>query len=653
VALSLAGLAAAAVPLVGWLADRASNPAAERGARTSSSGTRGTASASSYDDVYAAVADVFERQQLERDSLAELSLGDLAAGAPEAGMMGASGGAAQPADGAAQAADGADAASSLGGYSETNVQVEGVDEGDLVKTDGDAIYVARGDTVKVVAPDGAATAVVATLDVGTRLETWAATSDTAPAWAETAQVKDMLVADGVLAVLVGPADLVYEIADGADGPAADATVFHAETATLLWDVDDPAAPKELAELNQSGWYVSSRLAQGILYLVTNHPVASEDSVDPDDPATFVPVVTRGEQARPIAAASIALATAPMAATYAVATAVDLESGQRRSEIAVLGCANTVYLGHKNLYVAGWSWGSSGVTATDLARVSLAGGQLSVAAQTILDGSLLNQFSLDEHQGHLRVVTSGWAATTLPETDEGGAVAAIGVMTRVRLAVLDSDLREVGAIDPLVTDESVQSVRFMGDVGYVVTFKQVDPLFAIDLADPARPKVLSELKIPGFSAYLHPWGEGLLAGLGEDGTWDGQLTGNLKLSMFDVAQPSDVSEIASSTLDVYWSAALYDHRAILVEPELGVIGFAGEGHGGNKYLLYRYGDAGFTQLAALDLPTASGTARDNALIGAYGETVRGVRIGEELYVCSTSGVAVYTMDAFELLVSVSF
>jgi uncharacterized secreted protein with C-terminal beta-propeller domain len=265
---------------------------------------------------------------------------------------------------------------------------------------------------------------------------------------------------------------------------------------------------------------------------------------------------------------------------------------------------------------------TGKPSTHVVRIALDGGELRMAAQTDIPGVLINQFALDEYENHLRVAT-----TTMDEYN----VAA--------LRVLDADLKQVGAIPKLANNENIESVRFQGKIGYVVTFRQTDPLFAIDLANPAKPKVLSELKIPGFSSYLHPYGDGLLLGLGMDGDKNGNING-LKLAMFDVSDPKDVTMITSKSIKYDTSQGLENHKAVLVDSDNDLIGFDAtdwrDDGQQSRYLVYGYDeDKGFSQHKALPISTPNGDTRHT----------RGLRVGGFLYVLSDKQLDVYTLSGF--------
>lgn len=199
------------------------------------------------------------------------------------------------------------------------------------------------------------------------------------------------------------------------------------------------------------------------------------------------------------------------------------------------------------------------------------------------GTLLNQFSMDAHNGVLRVATTDasgfWGmpvgvAEAQPMADAAASPAASPAAPGSRVTTLRQDgerLVRIGEIDGLGRGEQIYAVRFVGPVGYVVTFRQTDPLFVLNLSDPAHPKLTGELKLPGFSAYLHPAGDGLLLGVGQDATDAGRVTG-LSLSLFDVHDPTDPQRIAKVKLPQAFSDAQGDHHAFTLAGDLVLIPF---------------------------------------------------------------------------------
>lgn len=531
---------------------------------------------------------------------------------------------------------------------QTNTQVAGIDEGDIVKSDGSSIFVASKTTVAILAADGASTRQVATIDTAAG----EAGKPSEKAYTLQGPVVELELQGSTLVVLVTEyRPRTSALPSALPGPATSTMVpFDAAlTKALLYDVSDPATPRFLASLGQSGGLVTTRLAGDLLYVVTDYTLTDSGTLDPDDPQTFVPVLTDGDKAEATKAGDCGVLPEPSGPSYTVVSSIDLGTRKRVDTQSVLGGAGTVFMSTGNLYLAAADWDASAKelaragakdlkqgTVTQLARIGIDDGRLSLAAQGAVPGTVLNQFALDEYQGNLRVVTS-----------VEGVKGKGAWVQRASLFVLGPDLKTVGSISSLVSGESVQSVRFAGPVGYVVTFRQMDPLFAVDLAEPAKPRVLSALKIPGFSTYLHPWGDGQLLGLGRDATARGEDRG-LKLSMFLTADPRDVAETAVLRVAGDDAEALSDHRAVLVDQADGLIGFAVTDWSHDKpkltYQVFRHEDGkGFVLVKKL--PLATDTGREVP-------SVRGLIIGGYLYLVSADGVSGYSTATFDRVAKVA-
>lgn len=531
---------------------------------------------------------------------------------------------------------------------QTNVQVQGIDEGDIVKSDGHQLYVASGKSVAIVAAEGEKTRELARIDTGEG----AAGKPSGDAGTVQGPVVDLVLRGSTLVVFVTEyRPRLVDLPRGLPG-TTDTTMVPldaAATKALFYDISDPSAPRYLSSQGQSGGLVTTRLVEDLLYVVTEYTLADPDSLRPGDPKTFVPVLTTETTGEAIKAADCQIMPGASGPSYTVVSSIDLRSQARVDAVSVFGGTSSIYLSASNLYVAGPQYdpsatepGESGgakdvaqAAVTNLARISIEAGQLSIAAQGSVLGTVLNQFALDEYEGNLRVVT------TVEGTDRGGSW-----LQRTALYVLSPKLKVLGSIPALVTGESLRSVRFAGSVGYVVTFKQVDPLFAIDLSRPENPKVLSALKIPGFSTYLHPWGVGQLLGLGSDVSRDGEQRG-LKLTMFNTANPRAVTETKAVRIKGDDSAALTQHKAVLVDPSSGVIGLPvttwAEGESRSVYAVYRYDpSAGFKLVKRL--PVASQT-------GAEALSLRGLLIDGHLYVASARSVTSYRTDTYNSVAKV--
>ena len=493
------------------------------------------------------------------------------------------------------------------GSSTTNNQVQGVDEADRVKNDGKYIYVLSKGSITIVDSNGGQPKTVSKLDV-TVYDEWA---------------NEFYVSGDRLAVIVS--------SNKVD-----------ETAQLrIFDISDKKNPTELATVSQSGYVVNSRMVGNTVYLLSNYTVYSDD-IKRNEPATFVPCVG----AKPIAASDISLINDFSYPTYLVVAAIDLKSGEVTASESVLGGAENIYCDTDSLYYTFTKYGkeSDGKKTkfsnhTTIVKLDLSAEDITVAADGSVEGVPLNQFSMDEYKGNLRIVTTVDKTVTTGVTysddvavwnEESSAESG----SSNALYVLNEKLDIIGSITDLAKDERVYSVRFDGEVGYFVTFRQVDPLFTVDLSDPEKPKILGELKIPGFSEYLHPFGEDFLFGFGKSATENGLVTG-LKLSMFNVADPANVTEQDVTPIDAAWSEASSNHKAIMVDAGKNLIAFsATDDLGRSGVYVYGYtADKGFYERAELTLSEQ------------YAASVRLMWIGNHFYVISESEVAAYTMDIF--------
>jgi len=186
----------------------------------------------------------------------------------------------------------------------------------------------------------------------------------------------------------------------------------------------------------------------------------------------------------------------------------------------------------------------------------------------VDGYIGNQFAVDEYNGYLRV------ATTIPKLRNEESY---DIETTTKLTIFDSDLNQVSSIDDLAKEEKIYAVRFMGDIGYIVTFEEVDPLFVIDLSDPLSPQVKGELKIPGYSSYLHPYDENHIIGIGyntKQNKYGDITTDNIKMTMFDISNLENPIEMFSVNVgnSYSYSDLFYNHKSLFYNKEKDVIGF---------------------------------------------------------------------------------
>ncbi|MFM9059669.1 MAG: beta-propeller domain-containing protein, partial [Planctomycetaceae bacterium] len=307
-----------------------------------------------------------------------------------------------------------------------------------------------------------------------------------------------------------------------------------------------------------------------------------------------------------------------------------------STTAVAGVTGQVYASASSLFVWATNYGNwwdvlDQTWTTNIYMFDLGGDALPLVALGSVPGMAINQFALDETaDGFLRVATtSGW-----------GDAASSGVFV---LAVsAGGNLRTVGSVTGLAPGERIHSVRFIGDRGYVSTFRQVDPLFVIDLSRPTAPRVVGELKIPGFSSYLHPLDDGRLLGIGRDvDPVTGEVLG-LQLSIFDVSIPANPRRTATYTFPgagwSSWSAALWDHHALSWFAKQGILAIPVQQGG--------WSEAGSNGLVVFKVdPGRGGQAFTNlGRIDHDDEVTRSVRVGNYLYSVSWGEVRVHRIDA---------
>lgn len=481
---------------------------------------------------------------------------------------------------------------SVGGGAYTNVQEAGVDEPDLVKTDGDRIVAVVDTTLYLISTDPAGPSVLGTLEL------------------TSAPHELVLHGDRVLAFANEwpHDDVIYESDAMVPGSGGSASTVVSEVSLA-----DPSAPSLIATARIDGSYLSARLIDDRLRVAVAHTPAALPWLYPSTPAgeehaeeanhriidestladwtpaytlTVGDVVSEGELLacerlhHPAEFAGfdvVSVLDVDLTADGALAAAMVGGTGA----VGVLGAGHTVYSSHDRMYLATtrWTTDAAEVTTSIHAFALSADAPTEYVASGEVGGTLLSQFSLDEHAGYLRVAV----------TDEANAQRA----SESRLVVLAEQgdtLVPVGEVGGLGQGERLYSVRLMGDIGFAVTFRQVDPFYVLDLSDPTDPRVVGELKIPGFSTYLHPLGDvaetGLVLGVGQDATDQGAVQG-LKLSVFDVSDPSTPTEVAKWVLPSANSGAEYDHRAFQI-------------HGSTVILPVQDWSAGFAGAVVLDV-----------------------------------------------------
>lgn len=575
--------------------DNANNQAAENLAESVNEGSE-IAAAADYDEI-------FEYIQAQNDRAASQTGGHSKTLEMES---------ASDTAGATARSAGQSAASS---YSDSNVRAEGVGEGDIAKTDGKNLYILNNNQIQIVNTEGQEMKEIGNLSLG-----------------DDNHISELYLADQKLIV-------VYtENHYAEDSSYAGGELSKSYTKATTYDISDPANAKELGTLSQSGNYYSMRVVDGYAYLFSRF--YAEMGCARTDVASYIPEV----QGEPIAGRHILLPQHQYGNSYLVVSSFALNKpGEKISSKAIFGDDGIFYVSSENIYTCESYYydTDNNMTQTGIRKVSYKDGKLEAVGQTKVEGTLNDSFSIDEYEENLRLVTTvspaggsqavpfPWFRTLIQDRTD---------VTRESetnsLYVLDKNLKELGKIEGLAKDEEVYSARFMGDIGYFVTFRQVDPLFSVDLSDPENPNIVGQLKIPGFSDYLHPYGEGKLLGVGMDVDASGTTTNGVKISMYDISNPADVSETQKYVLDgTYSTDVSYDYKAVLIDVEKNIIGFSAYGDSQHYYIFSYDEGAGFT------------CRLDRTLGGHYG-SVRGVYIESTLYIVAGNTIESYDMESFD-------
>ncbi|HDI13016.1 MAG TPA: hypothetical protein ENF64_02755, partial [Hadesarchaea archaeon] len=397
-------------------------------------------------------------------------------------------------------------------FSTTNIQVEGVDEADIVKSDGKYLYVVSGNEVIII--------------------------DAYPP--EAARVVSIIPENKT------PCELYIN---------GNRLVVLGQDFVKVYDVADKEHPVLRRKVSFDGYYFNSRMIGPYVYLIITSPpiYALSDRIN-------LPEFSCNGETRTVDATEIYYFENMCDRSYQFTTimAVNTQNDDEEitSETFLMSAAQNLFVSSTNIYITytnysacpgNWSnWYDSEKTIIHKIRIS--GGEIVYVSKGEVPGHVLNQFSMDEYQGYFRVATTtGWYGAN-------------------HIYVLDEDLNVIGRLENLAPGERIYSARFMGNRAYLVTFVKVDPLFVIDLSNPANPKVLGELKIPGYSDYLHPYDETHLIGIGKDTTADSgwALYQGVKIALFDVSDPENPVEISKYVIGRRGteSYALQDHRAFL-------------------------------------------------------------------------------------------
>ena len=534
-------------------------------------------------------------------------------------------------------------------YSTTNLQMEGVDESDIAKIDGSYIYTVEDkyivitdirdgkleEVTRFLPKDcGAADRVMEIYVDGDQLilvvqgyETSLDGNSKAGSDKETSdkETKDEENSDKETAV--------SDVAK--DGAFCYKMNGKSTTQIQVYSIVDRKNPEFEGRLIQDGYYNTSRKIGDVVYLFTQYNMTSdvtsyvekkhgvEDLKEGNGVSSLAEAVIPKVNGEKVAASEIYLPESSGESGILVSS-LDVNKPDKvlDSKLVISGYAQT-YISKDALYL--YEEDYDGAMITNIAKFALDEGRISGVAAAAVSGYVRDTFAINASDGYLRVLTTDYSTE-----DEVNA-----------LYILDENMKLTGQLTGIAPGEEIYAARFMGNTGYFVTYRNTDPLFTVDLSDPAKPEIIGELKVTGFSEYLHFWDDTHLLGIGYESDENTGNIENIKLSMFNIENPGEVTEEAKLVLkDVDYSEALYDYKSVIISKDKNLIGLVCEDYSSSRtkqtYQIYSYENGTFKKQA--EIP---------GINGANYENVRGMYSGNVFYLWINDNITSYDMtDGFK-------
>lgn len=439
-------------------------------------------------------------------------------------------------------------------HGSTNVVTKGIDESDIIKNDGQYLYLAEqgyADTkkgIRIVKVDNKKMKEVSFIDID-----------------EKQGVITGIYVDGTKLIAV-MGDYVRE-----------------NSSIQFYDIKERNHPVKERTVEVEGAILETRLANDYVYVVSVKNNTYRDIKNQDE---YIPTV----EGCKVPAECIYVPEHVNTLDFMVCQAISLKEEHKvKSSLSIMNSGDHFYMSEHNMYICDTSETNDSEN-TEIMRVSFQGGNLKMEAKGSVDGTITDAFSINEYKDNLRIVTQKEVYKPVEEEPETtGNLEKDMLVNEVimaepedcdrttQLSILNMDLKTVGKLENIAPDEQIHSVRFLGDTGYFVTFREIDPLFSVDLSNPEKPKILGELKVPGFSDYMHPYGDNQLLGIGY--SVKENHSDCVKLSMFNTQDPKNVTEENVTELKQYESTdGTYDYRAICIDPEKNLFGLECESYG---------------------------------------------------------------------------
>lgn len=409
------------------------------------------------------------------------------------------------------------------------------------------------------------------------------------------------------------------------------------TVVFVYDISSDV-PQLKDSYYQSGIYSDSRMKDNILYLTTNQLVRYSCIEDEKNYTEYIPACGNSyDDMQCIPSDDIYIPddwnnNVP-SVSYVNICGTDINNvSEPVSMVSVAGYNGELYCSAENMYITHTGYDSDS-DYTEITRFSFSDGVINPESSGTVDGYVLNQFSMDEYNGYLRIATTSNSHSYDYEETWTGASRSNNIF------VLDMDMNTIGSVTGIAETESIKSVSFNGDTGYIVTYQQTDPLFAIDFSDPANPVITDEFKINGYSSFLYQWNDEKLLGFGIDADENGTELG-VKLAMFDTSDNGELREcgiykLSGDYAHSIMSEAVYDRKALMLSRDKNIIGFpVADFNNGEEiiysYHVFTYNDGEFSEKGVL---YASGSGYYDT---GY-DFRRGIYIGNYIYVVSNSEI----------------
>lgn len=545
-------------------------------------------------------------------------------------------------------------------YSKTNNRTENIDESDVVKTDGEYVYfISREGSsgyeeqyLNIAKADGDKTEILSVIPLNKYVDEEYVEDEEYYLYYEV----ELMISGNRLVAICDCYDYIV---------------------LLVWDITQKENPKYINKLYVEGTYFSSKLVDEYLYVFASKSVdryiyLNREQQTEAEAKEFLAIKTSNGV---LDTKDVYVSDSSSYTDYMIIATVDMNDTKEFKQIKAIlgnGYSSTVYMSPNHIYYISTMRESmeeimplkdaedeaviSSTTSSQIISLSYDEGVITPKAKNVIEGYIGDEFDIDEYNGNVRLAVS--VSQSKYGYEQGERVYYNGVEwieekcwvydedddaewsdeSWSALYVLDENLQVIGSIPKLMLEEEVYGVRFDGDIGYVVTYRQTDPLFTIDLSDPAHPIVIGKLKIPGFSQYLFQWDENTLIGIGENDN------GTLKISTFDVTDKTNVIEKDICNLKgdgslAVDSEAMYNHKAIMICPEKNLIGLPY--NDGQGYYVLSYVDGNLEKVIRQYFANKDTDAR-----------ARGMYIGSYIYIVSEySGIFIYDLNTYNLVKSV--